>query len=144
MRKLVCFSLAILVLFCFTACNLNLNLEDLANESESAAITEEMLDILAEKRVDDAKALFHPQVDEEIDTAITQMCDFLDGRKAESVEIISININNSTGTGGRSRQEQVSYSVRLDDGQIIYASAVYLSDQDGDGFVSFQLILGII
>lgn len=98
MRKLVCFSLAILVLFCFTACNLNLDLENLANESESAAITEEMLDILAEKRVDDAKALFHPQVDEEIDTAITQMCDFLDGRKAESVEIISININNSTGT----------------------------------------------
>jgi hypothetical protein len=69
------------------------------------------------------------------------LADYIDGRKAESVEVTSININTSTGTGGKVREEQVSYEVTLTDGEVISLNVVYLSDNQGEGFSVFQIVL---
>ena len=45
---------------------------------------------------------------------------------------------------GKARQEQVAYQVTLTDGSVIYLNVVYLSNTAGAGFVSFQLVLGVV
>ena len=72
------------------------------------------------------------------------MSNYLNGRKASSMELVNINITTSTGTSGKALQEQVAYKVTLNDGAVIYLNTVYLSNNAGSGFVSFQLVLGIV
>ena len=146
MKKLIC---AVLVLFallgCMTACNFTQNASGpLAGKAESATKAEEMMTALTENRIADAKALLHPQASENSDAAISQMSAYLAGRKANSIEQRSIHVNTSSGTSGKTRQEQVSYQVTLSDGAVIYLSVVHLSDNTGTGFTSFQLVLGIV
>ena len=99
---------------------------------------------LADDNTSDAKALLHPQVAETSDNAIAQMSAYLAGRKASAIELISININSSTGTAGKTRQERVGYQVTLTDGAVIFLNAVYLSNNQGTGFASFQVVLGVV
>lgn len=103
-----------------------------------------MLTALIERNDSSAKALLHPQASDKTDTAITQMSAYLNGRSASSVELLNFNVRSSFGTSGKTRQEQSSYQVTLTDGDIIYLNTVYLSDSAGDGFVSFQLVLGLV
>lgn len=146
MKKLICLILVLLVLLgCLTACNFTQNASGaLAGNAESTAKVEEMLTALADNRISDAKALLHPQTSGKSDEAIAQMSAYLAGRKASSIEQRSINVNSSTGTSGKTRQEQVAYQVTLSDGVVIYLNVVYLSNNAGTGFISFQLILGIV
>jgi hypothetical protein len=72
---------------------------------------------------------------------LERLADYIDGRKAESVEVTSIGINTFTGTGGKSRQEEISYEVKLDDGDSVSLNVVYLSDNQGEGFSVFQIVL---
>lgn len=99
---------------------------------------------LAENRASDAKALMHTQSAESSDAAIAQMISYLDGRKVSSMELKSINVNTSTGTSGKTRQERVAYQVILTDGVVIYLNVVYLSNNTGTGFAEFQLVLGVV
>lgn len=146
MKKTVCLVLVLLALFsCLTACNFTQNLSGaLAGNAESTPKVKEMMIALAENRTSDAKALMHPQTAEDSDIAIAQMSDYLDGRKPDSIELKNINVNTSTGTSGKTRQEQAGYQVTLTDGDVIYLSVVYLSSNDGVGFSSFQLVLGVV
>lgn len=146
MKRFIGFSLVTLVLICCLAsCNFTQSLSgELVKESEAAPKVEEMLTALAENRVSDAKSLMHSKKTENTDTALTQMSEYLEGRKAESLTVTGINVNTSSGASGKSRQETVSYRVTLADGDVIYLSVVYLSDNDGAGFISFQLVLGVV
>ena len=146
MKKLICFATVLFALFsCLTSCVFTNGLiNNMANSSEATPKVEEMLNALTEKRADDAKALLHPQATEKADTAITRMTDYLNGRKDSTVELIDFNFNSSVGTSGNTRQEQATYQVTLDDGEIIYLNVHYLSNNEGTGFVSFQLILGLV
>lgn len=146
MKRFIGFSLVTLVLICCLAsCNFTQNLSgELVKESEAAPKVEEMLTALAENRISDAKGLMHSQKAENADAALTQMSEYLEGRKAESLTVTGINVNTSSGASGKSRQETVSYRVMLADGDVIYLSVVYLSDNDGAGFISFQLVLGVV
>ncbi|MGM9668920.1 MAG: hypothetical protein ACI3VZ_04095 [Faecousia sp.] len=146
MKKLICFVLVPLVLLsCLTACNFTKNISGaLTEEAESAPKVEEMMTALAENRASDAKSLMHPQVTENADAAIAQMCDYLAGREISSMEQRNINVHTSTGTSGRTRQEQMTYQVTLNDGTVFYLNAVYFSDAAGSGFVAFQLVLGLV
>lgn len=146
MKKIICFGLVLLVLLgCLTACNFTQNMSGaIAGEAEATPKVEEMMAALADDNTSDAKALMHPQVAETSDNAIAQMRDYLAGRKVSAMELININVNTSTGTAGTTKQERVGYKVTLNDGAVIYLNAVYLSNNQGTGFVSFQVVLGVV
>ncbi len=146
MKKIICSVLVLLVLLgCLTACNFTQNMSGaIAGEAEATPKVEEMMAALADDNTSDAKALLHPQVAETSDNAITQMSAYLAGRTASAMELKSININTSTGTAGKTRQEQVTYQVTLTDGAVIFLNVVYLSNNQGTGFASFQIVLGVV
>jgi hypothetical protein len=102
---------------------------------------EEMLSALAENDMSAAEALLHPQIADDSGDMLERLADYIDGRKAESVEVTSVSINTFTGTGGKSRQEEISYEVKLDDGDSVFLNVVYLSDNQGEGFSVFQIVL---
>ena len=138
MKKTICLTLVILgIISCLTACNFTTNISGaMKDKAESTPRVEEMMSLMTENRVSDAKALLHPQASEKTDDAIEQMASYIDGRSVSSMELVNINIHSSTGTSGKMRQEQVGYQVTLTDGEIVYLNAVYLSDNAGNGFVS--------
>ena len=146
MKKIICLSLVLLALLgCLTACNFTQTMSGaIAGEAETTPKVEEMMAALADGNTSDAKALLHPQVAETSDNAISQMSAYLAGRTASAIELINININASTGTAGKTRQERAVYQVTLTDGTVIFLNAVYLSNNQGTGFASFQVVLGVV
>ena len=146
MKKFVFPSLILLIILsCLTACNFYTNASGtLAGNAECTPKAEEMMMALAEGRAADAKALMHPDVSGESDAAIAQLTSFLSGRKVATAKVENVSINNSTGTSGKIRQEQVVYHVTLDDGEVIDLNVNYRSDNNGAGFASFQLVLGVV
>lgn len=146
MKKTICVVLSMLTLLCcLTACNFTQNMSGaLAGEAEATPKAEKMMAALAKNSTDEAKALLHAKASGFLDTGITQMSDYLDGREVSSMSLISINVNTTKGAAGNSRQERVGYTATLSDGTIIYINAVYLSDQTDAGFLSFQIVLGIV
>ena len=139
MKKVGLIAVSLVWFIVLTSCTFNSNVSGLlAGEAEATAEVEEMMLAMAENRESDAKALMHPQATENADAAIAQMSTYLDGRKVDSMEPTSINVNTSTGTSGEIREEQVTYRVTLDDGVVIHLNVVHLSDNNGSGFSSFQ------
>ena len=145
MKKWICFVLVLLVLGSFTACNITQNMSGaIAGKAEATPKVEAMMAALSAANTADAKALLHPQVAESSDNAITQMSTYLAGRNAETMEVTGITVNTSTGTSGNTRQERVNYRVTLADGAVIFLNVVYLSNNQGTGFASFQIVLGVV
>ena len=146
MKRWISLTLVVLLLLtCFAGCNITQNISgNLAENAESTEKVEAMLAALAEERAADAKLLMHPQVAAQSDAAIAQMSGYLAGRSKTSMNLTSLRVNSSVGTASKIRQEQVSYRVKLSDGTEISVNAVYLSNQDGEGFSAFQLALGTI
>ena len=146
MKKLISVALILLAVFgCLTGCNFTQKLSGaLADEAESTPQVENMMTALAQNRTSDAEKLMHPQVSEKSDAAMMQMSDFLAGRAAVSMELKNINVKTSAGTSGKIRQEEVAYQVTLTDGAVIYINVIYLSNNAGSGFTSFQLALGVV
>ena len=145
MKKWICFVLVLLVLGSFTACNITQNISGaIAGKAEATPKVEAMMAALSAANTADAKALLHPQVAESSDNAITQMSTYLAGRNAETMEVTGITVNTSTGTSGNIRQERVNYRVTLADGAVIFLNVVYLSNNQGTGFASFQIVLGVV
>ena len=147
MKKTICLTLVILgILSCLTACNFTTNISGaMKDKAESTPKVEEMMSLMTENRVSDAKALLHPQANEKkANDAIEQMANYIDSRSVSSIELLNINTSSSTGSSGKMRQEQVAYQITLTDGEIVYLNAVYLSNNAGNGFVSFQLVLGMV
>ena len=130
MKKLVCFSLILFsILGCLTACNVSQSINGIKDSAEATPKVEEMM---------------NAQASEKADTGFVQMQTYLAGRKVAALNIQNINITSSVGTAGKARQEQLAYKATLEDGEVIYLNVVYLSNDKGDGFVSFQLVLGAI
>lgn len=146
MKKIICLSLVLFALLsCLTACNFTQNMSGaLAGEADATPKAEEMIEALADGNTAAAKALLHPQAAETSDGAIAQMSSFLAGRYATAIEVNSITVNTSTGTAGNTRQERVVYRVTLTDGDIIFLNVAYLSNGQGTGFASFQIVLGVV
>ena len=146
MKKIICVALVLMILLgCLTACNFTQNMSStVTEEAEATPKVEKMMAALADDNTSEAKALLHPQVAETSDNAIAQMRDYLDGRKISAMELLSVNINTSTGTAGNTRQERIAYQVTLDDGAEIFLNAVYFSDNQGTGFASFQVVIGVV
>lgn len=143
MKKSISVILVVTVLLCcFTSCDITANFSDaLSGKAESTPKVEEMLLALAENDMSAAESLLHPQIADDSGDMLERLAEYIDGRKAESVEVTSVGINTSTGTGGKSRQEEISYEVKLDDGDSVSLNVVYLSDNQGEGFTVFQIVL---
>ena len=145
MKKIISFALVLALFVCLTACNFTQNKSGaLAGEAEATPKVKEMMAALADDKTSNAKALMHPKVAETSDDAIAQMSAYLAGQKARAVEQKDIKVHTSTGTNGKTREEQVTYQVTLTDGSVIYLNVVYLSNDQGTGFSSFQLVLGVV
>jgi len=146
MKKTICFTLVLFSLLgCLTACNFTQNMSGTAaGVAEATPKAEKMMAALADNNTSDAKALLHPQIAETSDNAISQMSAYLAGRKTNSIELKNITVNTSTGTAGKVRQERAAYQVTLADGAVIYLNVVFLSNNQGTGFASFQLVLGVV
>lgn len=146
MKKLICFVVILpILLSCLTGCNFTQKMSGaLAEAAEATPKVEEMMAALAKNSISNAKSLMHPQVAKTADDAIAQMSAYLAGREAASMQLQNLNVNTSAGTSGKTRQEQVAYKVTLTDGAVIYLNVVYLSNHQGTGFSSFQLVLGVV
>jgi len=146
MKKAICLTLVILsIASCLTACSFTSNIMNVQKDkAESTPKVEEMMSAMAEKSVSDATSLLHPEAKEKADDAIEQIVSYVNGRSVSSMELININVSSSTSTSGKMRKEQAVYQVAMDDGEIFYLSTVYVTNNDGDGFISFQLVLGIV
>ena len=147
MKKVCLFSIVILLLLlCLPSCNLGQQLTDsLENESKSKIKVEEMFTYLSENDVQNAKALIHSNSNfENVESAIKQMIDYIDGREAVSFELDGINVRTSVSTSGNEKQEDVCYIVTLSDQSIIYINATYISNNSGEGFYSYQISFGLI
>ena len=145
MKRIFCLAIVLVVLVgCFASCDLAESMQGIVNavgsKVESGPKVEEMMDAMSEGRKSDAKELLHPDVADDSDKAIDQMSAFLADRKVEQMELKSVNLN----TSNKGNQEEVVYEITLDDGDIFYVKAVYLSNDDGEGFTDFQFVLGMI
>ncbi len=129
---------------CSFSANITNIQEKAESEMESAEAVSQMLSALTEGDLDTAKALVHPAVSGELDTTLTQMCDFLAGRRAASLEFVNCNVTSSAGTSGATRQEKAAYTVTLEDGTVFHVSAYYVIDLLGEGFSSYQIVLGVV
>lgn len=146
MKKIFSFVLVLIVLSSLLAgCSFVKNSSgSLLGEAESTPKVEEMMAALAEDRTSDALDLMHPQVSETAEDSIAQMSAYIAGREVSSLEQKTISVNTSTSTSGKTRQEQATFLVTLDDGDVIYLNVVYLTNKHGAGFSSFQLVLGVV
>lgn len=145
MKRLLCFTLVLLPLLgCLAACNFSQNASGaMENLAESKPAAEQMLAALSQGNKAQSKELMHPDA-KDADNGIDQIIAYLAGRKASVIEVQNVNVTTSAGTSGKTRQEQVSYKVTLSDNTVVYVSAVHLSNKAGTGFVSFQLVLGVV
>lgn len=132
-------SLSLFVLiFCLTSCGFHLAVGKLTVTPKA----EEMLTAISENRAEDAKAMMHPSYTEDANLGIEQMSGYLLGKEAEEMTAITFDISTSYGSD-KVRRETATYQVRFTDGDIAHISVDHLSDSEGEGFLSFQLILGI-
>ena len=149
MKKLIGFSLILVLLFgCLSGCafleNIGEKLTEAVDENtESPEKIDAMLLALAEGRADDAKALMHPDKADECSDAIEQMITYLDGRKVTDKKVVGLSVNIAATTNGKTRQEAINYYTTLDDGTILLVSSLYVSDNAGVGFTSFNLSIGL-
>ncbi len=140
--------LIILMMFiigCFTACNFTKAIYDSVKENAIATPkVSEMMVALSEDRISDAKDLMHPLASEDSDIALQKISSYLNGRDVYSIEMVSINTTSSVGTEGKVKQEQVVYQVVLSDDELLYINALYRSDNNSAGFMTFYLLLGVL
>ena len=144
MRRFLCLALILAALLCcFTACDLeglvNNMASNLENQSVSAQLVKDAMTALCENRPDDVKALMHPSVADKADDGISQMIAFLDGREVSAMNLQNINLS----TAGGDKEESLIYAVELSDGKMVFVQALYLSDDDGAGFSEFQFVMGV-
>lgn len=146
MRRMFAVVAMLLAVCLLTGCSFTTNYSDNMGKTaaESREKVENMMQALAEGDTDAALALMHPDALDKAGSFMDQMCDFLAGRAVAEMEQAGVRVNTSTGTAGKSRQETTNFQVRLEDGTEIYVAATYYSNNAGEGFVSFQLVLGIV
>ena len=141
MKKLLSITLvALMLVLALTSCNFNISG---FLDATSTPKVEAMMEALADGDLASAKALLHPSITDG-EANLIQMVDYLDGREVSSLEVIGKNLTSSVGSGGNMIREQVNYEVTLADSTVIYLTTVYLANNAGAGFVSFQMILGIV
>ncbi len=146
MKRRICFVALLMALICIlTACNFNSNMVDSSGKAEmqSEKKVQEMMTALANKDKDTAIALMHEEVAAKSEAAVQQLSEFLAGRKVTKLERTSLQVQTSSGTGGKVRQEQAAFRAELEDGVVVYLSVTHVSSNGKEGFYTFQIVLGV-
>lgn len=140
--------LAVVVAACclLTACNFTTNFNDSIGITQMEAFSqvEKMISELAEQDMDEALKLVHPDRKTDAQEMLEQVADFLAGRSAAEIEQTSLSVKNSTSAQGKVRQENGTLRVELDDGETLYISVSYVTQENAEGFYTFQLVLGLV
>ena len=152
MKKIVCIALAVMCLL-MAGCNFNTNFSDgginLA-QMEAKPQLEQMLNALAAKDMDAALALMHPSVvdnaqkKENVKAMLQQMMNFVDGRTFQALSQQSLNVKNSVGTAGSVKQETATFRVTFGTAEVCYLTVTSVTQAGKTGFVSYQLVLGVV
>ncbi|MBR2341370.1 MAG: hypothetical protein IKA72_03065 [Clostridia bacterium] len=143
MKKRICaYLLLFSLLFCLTACTITKS-GWLAGDATSTPKVEEMMNAFAEKDMAEAKSLMHSQVSEGCENVLAQLMEYLDGRKTTALKQTNISVSTTSGENEQ-RLEHVSYQATLADGTIIYVNSRYLSNDGGNGFITFYFIVGVV
>lgn len=147
MKKVLCvFVTVIMLLSCMTACNFHSNFNDGIGNTKFDALPqiEKMLAALTSGDTDAALALMHPDVREQAGYAVAQTSEYLRGRNVVSLETINRSVYTSKGSAGDIRQESGALRVTMDQARTVAISVVYLTTDAGEGFSSFQVVLGTV
>lgn len=145
MKKLITFTAIIMVFVLITTgCEIGNTLTDkLEDSAKSPEKIENMLSALCEGRIDDAKGMMHPTATENVEASLNSIIDYLDSRTIKQMSLEGLNVHSSIGTDGNVLEEDMEYLVTLSDGEVIHISSVYISDNHGEGFIKFGLIIGV-
>ena len=145
MKKIALFFLAVVLLFSvLTACSFTTNQSNSAGQMRELDKVNSMLSSLSTGDISSAKALLHPEVSAEKAESLVQMQEYLNGRKVIDVTQQNWNVSTSTGLGGTVRQEKASFQITLDDSTVCYLSVCYVTENQAQGFLTFQLVLGLV
>lgn len=147
MKKWICLLSVMAVLVCLlSACNFNTNFFDGTGSTQAQSLNDvkEMLNALSQGDTEKAKSLMHPQVVAQSDAAIAQMTEYLAGRKLVQLEQTGLQVSTGTGSSGNIRQEKASFRADMEDGTSVYIAIGHISDKEGKGFASFQVVLGLV
>jgi len=146
MKRWFCLVLAVLLLAALTGCNFTTNFNDSTGTTKMEATDKvrQMMDALADGDMAAAEGLLHSNVTGEKKETLVQLQSFLAGRRTVSLEQMNLKVQNYTGTGGKTRQEQANFQAELSDGTRFYLNVCYVSDDASQGFTSFQFVLGVV
>ena len=151
MRKLGAFVLTMLLILSLAGCNFNTSFNDSVGVKDMQAKQQvaDVLEAMTQKDMEAVLALMYPDlVEDEIKKLplidqLQQIMDYVDGRKVLSLEQLSVNVQNSSGTAGTVKREQGAFKVGFAE-ETVYISVTYLTQNGKSGFVSYQLILGVV
>lgn len=145
MKRAICLVMVVVLsLTILTACNLTTNTSGGFAQMQAQEEVDSMLSALSSGDAAAAKALLHPDVSAEKAQTLAQLQEYLNGRKVTDLKQLNWKVSTSAGLGGTSRQEQGSLQATLDDGTVIYLSACYVTEDQAQGFIAFQFVLGIV
>ena len=146
MKKVLCvFVTVIMLLSCMTACNFHSTVNDGFGNTQAKSLpkVEEMLAFLCAGDTESAIQILHPDVQGNAEHAMRQNSDYLLDHKVQKVETITRSVYTSKGTAGDIQQETAYFKVFLEHDDVIAVSAVHLTNDTGEGFSFFQVVLGV-
>lgn len=147
MKKRVSVWVVVVAVCCLlTACNFTTNFNDSIGITQMEAFpqVEKMISALAEQDMDGALELVHPDRKADAQEVLKQVADFLAGRKVTEMEQTNLSVKNTSSNQGNTRQENGTLSVVLEDGERLYLSVCYVTQENVEGFYTFQLVLGLV
>ena len=151
MRKLGVLLLTMMLILPLTGCNFNTSFNDSlgVKEMEAKQQVADMLEAMTQKDMEAVLALMYPDLLEDeikklpVIDQLQQIMDYVDGRKVLSLEQQSVNVQNSSGTAGTVKREQAVFKVGFAE-ETVYISVTYLTQNGKSGFISYQMILGVV
>ena len=147
MKKRIALLLALVLLVCtLSACSYysSANSDEDDIEMKSLDQVELMLSHLTAGDETAALAMMHKSVKEKSAAGVSQLCAFFADNEISKLEIKNISRESTGGAIGTVQRETASFAVSFADGTEFYITVVHLTDEDGAGFLAFQLVLGVI
>ncbi len=147
MKKMIVLLLVLALCICaFSGCSYYSSASGDEDDIEMKSLDEVelMLDHLTAGDEAAALAMMHKSAQEKSAAGITQLCAFFAGKEISAMEMKNISRESTGGTVGTAQRETASFAITLEDGTEFYITVVHLTDEDGAGFLAFQLVLGVI
>lgn len=151
MKRMIVVMVLLTCLQMLTGCSFNSSISNNTGITEMDAKYQvaTMMEYLTAGDMDQALMLMHPDRTadawerDKVIYRLKQMIDYIDGRKCTAMQQQSLNVQNSVGTSGSTKQESAIFLVTLGDSTTFRLSVVYLTGNEQEGFLLYQIILGV-